>query len=118
MIQVEEDWLRDEPDHLDSDADTEIMTTPEFYRSLTGGDIAYPGKHEAAIDSSSIHMSNRSICFQDLEGFQSIQSFSETSKHCKSLRIQVTTPLGLQGGRALRLTTRACLVYDDLTLLR
>jgi hypothetical protein len=48
MIQVEEDWLRDEPDHLDSDADNEIMTTPEFYGSLTGGNIAYRGKHEAA----------------------------------------------------------------------
>ena len=30
MIQVKEDWLRDEPDHLDSDADTKIMTTPNF----------------------------------------------------------------------------------------
>lgn len=73
LIQVKGDWLRDEPGHFDSDADTEIMTTPEFYGSLTGGNIAYPGKHDAAINSSSIHISNRPIDSKDLEGLQSAE---------------------------------------------
>lgn len=73
MIQAEEDWLRDEPDYLDSDADTEIMTTPEFYGFLTGGNIAYPGKYDAAINSSAIYVSNRPIDSGVLEGLQSVE---------------------------------------------
>ncbi|KAJ5216909.1 hypothetical protein N7468_009917 [Penicillium chermesinum] len=49
-----EGWHPNEPDHLGSDAGTEEMTTPEFWGALHGEDLAFPGKHEAAIASSSI----------------------------------------------------------------
>ncbi len=83
MIRVEEDWLRDESDHADSDAETEIMTTPEFYGSLSGGNIAYPEKHKAAVDSSSIYVSDRSIGFEDLEGLQSVEKLQSDHQTLK-----------------------------------
>ncbi|KAJ5159854.1 uncharacterized protein N7482_006858 [Penicillium canariense] len=52
VIQVDEGWCRDEPDQLVSDADTEIMATPEFWGTLTGANFAVPVKVDAAIDSS------------------------------------------------------------------
>jgi hypothetical protein len=69
VIQVDEGWRGDEPDYFGSDADTEIISTPEFWGSLTGRSFAFPGKHEAAIDSSSIYVSTRSVDFEDLEDF-------------------------------------------------
>ncbi|OKP10141.1 hypothetical protein PENSUB_4446 [Penicillium subrubescens] len=97
MTQVEEDWLRDEPDHLDSDADTEIMTTPEFYGSLTGGNVAYPGKHEAAIDSSSLHVSNRSIDSEDPKGLQSVEQLQSGHQTLKVTQNLCDDPLGAAG---------------------
>lgn len=49
VIQVDGGWCRDEPNQLGSDADTEIMATPEFWGTLTG---AVPVTDDAAIDSS------------------------------------------------------------------
>lgn len=80
----------------DSDADTEIMTTPEFWGSLTSGNIAYPGKHEAAIDSSS-HMSTRSINSEDLESLQSVKQLQSDHRVLK-----VTQSLGDEPFRAAR----------------
>lgn len=109
MIQAEEDWLRDEPDHLGSDADIEIMTTPEFYRSLTGGDIAYPGKHEAAIDSSSIHMSNRSIGFQDPEGFQSVEKLQSDHQTLQVTPNPADDPFGAVGRQSVTIDDKGML---------
>lgn len=99
MIQAEADWLRDEPDNLDSDADTEIMTTPEFYESLTSGNIAYPGKHDAAINSSSIHVSNRLIDSGDLEGLQSVEQLQLDRQTLKVTQNLVDDPFGAAGSK-------------------
>lgn len=40
VIYINEGLCRDKRDQLGSDADTEIMATPEFWETLTGGDFA------------------------------------------------------------------------------
>jgi hypothetical protein len=37
VIQVDEGWCHDDPDQLGSDADTEVMATPQFWGTLTSG---------------------------------------------------------------------------------
>jgi hypothetical protein len=109
MIQVEEDWLRDEPEHFDSDAETEIMTTPEFYGSLTGGNIAYPGKHDAAINSSSIHVSNRPIDSKDLEGLQSVEQLQLDRQTLKVTQNLGDDPFGAAGSEGVAIDHKGTL---------
>ncbi|KAJ5370036.1 uncharacterized protein N7496_006128 [Penicillium cataractarum] len=94
VIKVDEGWRCDEPDHLDSDADTEIMTTPEFWGSLTGGNFNYPEKHEAALDSSPIHASTRSIDSENLEGLQSVEQLGSNHQGLKVAQNSVDDPFG------------------------
>ncbi|KAI2791733.1 hypothetical protein POX_c04609 [Penicillium oxalicum] len=80
MTRVNDGRLQDEPDQLGSDADTEIMTTPEFWGSLTGGNFAHLGEHEAAVDPFSIHVSIRSPVHEDLTGLPSFEQFQPDHK--------------------------------------
>ncbi|KAJ5471951.1 hypothetical protein N7539_008520 [Penicillium diatomitis] len=80
MTRVDDGRCQDEPDQLGSDADTEIMTTPEFWGSLTSGNFAHLGEHEAAIDPFSIHVSIRSPVHEDLTGLPSFEQFQPDRK--------------------------------------
>ena len=106
MIQVEEDWLRDEPDHFDSDTDTEIM---KFYGSLTSGNIAYPGKHDAAINSTSIHVSNRPIDSKDLEGLQSVEQLQLDRQTLKVTQNLGDVPFGAAGSESVAIDHKGTL---------
>lgn len=75
MTRVDDGRCQDEPDQLGSNADTEIMTTPEFWGSLTSGNFAHLGEHEAAVDPFSIHVSIRSPVHEDLTGLPSFEQF-------------------------------------------
>ncbi|OKP09487.1 hypothetical protein PENSUB_5165 [Penicillium subrubescens] len=89
VIQVDEGWCQDEPDQLGSDADTEIMATPEFWGTLTAGHLAVPVKDDVALDSSSVRVPTRSLVCEDPEGFQ---PFGRSS------------PNGFQSEKALKIT--------------
>jgi hypothetical protein len=54
VIHVNEGWCRDKPDQLDSDANTKVIATPEFWGTLTGGNIAIPISEEGARGFSSV----------------------------------------------------------------
>ncbi|GIK06063.1 hypothetical protein Aspvir_010181 [Aspergillus viridinutans] len=69
VIQVDEGWCREEPDQLGSDADTEIMATPEFWETLTGANFAIPVKDDAAIDSA-VSVPIGSLVREDPEALQ------------------------------------------------
>lgn len=68
VIYSNEGWRRDETDLLGSNADTKIMATSEFWGTLTGGNLAVPVDKLAAIDSSSVRASTRSLVCEDPEG--------------------------------------------------
>jgi hypothetical protein len=70
LIQVDEGWCRDDSDQRGSDANTVIMTTPEFWGTLTGGNSTGPGKDNASLDSSSIHVPTGSLVCENLDSFQ------------------------------------------------
>jgi hypothetical protein len=70
LIQVDEGWCRDDSDQRGSDADTVIMTTPEFWGTMTDGNSAGPVKNNASIDSSSIHVPTGSLVYENLDSFQ------------------------------------------------
>lgn len=78
VIQVDEGWCRDEPTQLGSDADTEIMATPEFWGTLTGANVAVPVKDDAAIDSS-VRVPIRPLVCEDPEG---PQPFEQSTPNC------------------------------------
>ncbi|KAJ5245862.1 hypothetical protein N7468_000845 [Penicillium chermesinum] len=94
VIQLE-DWCRDEPDQqLGSDADTEGMTTPEFWGSLAGGNFPYPEKDEAAIASSSIHVPASLLDCEYLEGFQSLEQLQPDPGALKATEKSFDDPFG------------------------
>lgn len=70
VIQVDEGWCRDDSDQRDSDADTVIMATPEFWGTLTSGNFAGPVKDDASIDSSSIHVPTGSLVRENQDSLQ------------------------------------------------
>ena len=67
-----------EPDQLISDADTEIMTSPEFWGTLTGANFAVPVKVNAAIDSP-VRVPIGSLVCADPEGLQPFEQSTTDS---------------------------------------
>jgi hypothetical protein len=61
---------------------------------MTGGNIVYSGKHEAGIDSSSIHVSNRSIDSEDPEGLQSVEQLQSDHQTLKVTQNPGDDPFG------------------------
>lgn len=86
VIHVDEGWHRDEPGHLGSDADTKIMTTPEFREALIGRNLAAPVDEGEAVDSSFIRAPTRSLVCEDPEDLRSFEQ-STPIILCKSLSI-------------------------------
>lgn len=70
IIQVNESWCQDKPDQRSSDADTEIIATPEFWGTLATRHLAVPVKDDIALDSSSVSVLTRSLVCEDPEDSQ------------------------------------------------
>lgn len=88
VIHVDESLCRNERDQLGSDAETEIMATPEFWGTLTGGDFAIPADEGAAVGSSSGSAPTRSLVCEDPEGLQPFEQLTPTfdaSQTCRGL---------------------------------
>lgn len=88
VIYIDEGWCRDERDLLGSDADTEIMATPEFWGTLTGGDFAIPADEGVAVGSSFGSAPTRSLVCKDLEGlplFEQLTPTFDVSQTCRGL---------------------------------
>jgi hypothetical protein len=106
VIQVDEGWCRNEPDQLGSDADTEIVATPEFWGTLTGAHVAVPVKDDAAIDSS-VRVPIRSLVCEDPEGLQQFEQstpngFQSNLKALKVTKNSVDTSREYPCSRAVR----------------
>ncbi|KAJ5489166.1 hypothetical protein N7539_004056 [Penicillium diatomitis] len=79
VIHVNEGWYGDEPDRLGSDADTEIIATPEFWETLIGRNLAAPVDEGEAVDSSSVRAPTRSLVCEDPED---LRSFEQSTPNC------------------------------------
>jgi hypothetical protein len=75
VIHVDEGWCRDETDQLGSDANTEIMATPEFWGTLTGENLTVPVNEEADFS----FVSTRLPVWEDPEG---LQPFEQSTPNC------------------------------------
>jgi hypothetical protein len=89
VIHVDEGWCRDETDQLSSDADTEIMATPEFWGTLTGVDFAVPVKDDVAIDSS-VRVPIRSLVCEDPEGLHPFEQSTPNGFQSDHKALKVT----------------------------
>lgn len=78
MIHVDEGWCCDKTDQLSSDADTEIMATPEFW-ALISGNFAVPVYKGEAVDSSSVRAPTRSPVCEDPKD---LRSFEQSTPNC------------------------------------
>jgi hypothetical protein len=82
VIHVDENWYSDEPDQLGSDADTEIMATPDFWETLVGRNLAAAPEGEGegeAVNTSSVHVPTRSLVCEDPED---LRSFEQSTPNC------------------------------------
>lgn len=83
----------DETDQLGSDADTEIMATPEFWGTLIGETFAVPVDEGAAVDSSSVRARTRSLGCGDPEGLQPFEQSTPNCFHLDDKALKVTEDL-------------------------
>ncbi|GLI74854.1 hypothetical protein PoHVEF18_003102 [Penicillium ochrochloron] len=106
VIQVDEGWCQDEPDQRGSDADTEIMATPEFWETLATGHLAVPVKDDVALDSSSVSVPTRSLVCEDPEDSQpferSTSNASQSEKELISTKQSFDAPRECPGFGAAR----------------
>lgn len=79
VIHIDEDWCHDETDLLGSDADTEILATPEFWETLTGESFTVPADDGEAVGSFSVRAPTRSpVC----EHPEDLQPFGQSAPNC------------------------------------
>jgi hypothetical protein len=81
VIDVDEDWCHGEAGQRDSDADTEIMTTPEFWENLIEESYPNPASGGADIEPTSIPARTRPRTCHD----PGLQYFSKLVSDCAQL---------------------------------
>jgi hypothetical protein len=81
VIHVDENRCRDEIDQLGSDADTEIMATPEFWDAWAHESLTVPAVEGEAIVSSPIHAASRSSVSENPEDFRQFGQSSVNRSH-------------------------------------
>jgi hypothetical protein len=81
VIHVDEDWCRDKIDQLGSDADTEIMATPEFWDAWTRESLTAPPVEGEAVASFPIHAVSRSSVCENPEDFRQFGQSSGNRSH-------------------------------------
>ncbi|EKV04138.1 hypothetical protein PDIP_88570 [Penicillium digitatum Pd1] len=67
VIHVDEDCGHDEAEQLGSDADTEIMATPEFWEKLIDESLPAPADERADVNSVSVLPPTTQLACEDLE---------------------------------------------------
>lgn len=70
VIHIDEHWCRGETDQLSSDAETEIMATPEFWEAWTHESPTVPAVEGEAVAPSPVHVPSSSSVCQDPEDLQ------------------------------------------------
>ena len=78
VIDVDEGWCRGEAGEPDSDADTEIMTTPEFWDNLIEESYPDPASGGADVEPTSVPARTRPPTYDDPE----LQVFSKVVTDC------------------------------------
>jgi hypothetical protein len=90
VIRVDESWCSHETDQLGSDADTGILTTPELWGTLTGGNVAVLVDEGAAVDSSSIRApfeQSKTNCFHfDDKTLKLTEDSFDASQNCSDIK--------------------------------
>lgn len=81
VIHVDEDCGRDKAEQLDSDADTEIMATSEFWENLMDECFPVPTDEGAAVGSTSVLTPTSLLGCEDLEEPQILGQSSANHLH-------------------------------------
>lgn len=95
VIDVDEGWCHGEVGQPDSDADTEIMTTPEFWENLIDESYPDPANGGADVDPPSVPARTRPPTCDDPELQVLDDLVSECAQLDKSARTLAESILGL-----------------------